>query len=84
MALPLGHFRLPGNTPVEASFKIWQCSINSFFRLFLYQFCRHMKEQQSEEFLIILLYSTFRILADNDITDIQDGAFDGLDDLFEM
>ena len=43
-----------------------------------------MKEQQSEEFLIILLYSTFRILADNDITDIQDGAFDGLDDLFEM
>ena len=34
--------------------------------------------------MIILLPSTFRNLDNNRIKDIQDGAFDGLDDLLEM
>lgn len=34
--------------------------------------------------MIILLPSTFRNLDNNRIKDIQDGAFDGLNDLLEM
>jgi len=34
--------------------------------------------------VIVLLPSTFRNLDNNRITDIQDGAFDGLNDLLEM